>query len=228
MTAAQHATTGAGPRLVVSGRHVVPSGRAVAGALLVALAMVGAYVLATGERHHRPPDVVVAARAIAAGTRLRASDLAVVPAELGGALLAATFHDPAAVAGRVVATRLSPGDLVQASALEPAAGTVAVHEVALSLAPERTLASDLVTGDIVSVLATQDGCTSVVAATAVVQAISKASQTVTSGNQLVRLSLATDSEVIAVVHAQRTGEITLTRGSSLLHGTSTCTKEPAP
>jgi Flp pilus assembly protein CpaB len=228
VTAAQHAATGAGPRLVVSGRRVVPSGRAVAGALLVALAMVGAYVLATGERHHRPPDVVVAARALAAGTRLRTSDLTVVPAELGGALLAATFRDPTAIAGRVVATRLSPGELVQASALEPAAGTVPVHEVALSLAPERTLASDLVTGDVVSVLATQDGCTSVVAATAVVQGISKASQTVTSGNQLVRLSLATDNEVIAVVHAQRTGEITLTRGSSLLDGTSTCTNEPAP
>jgi SAF domain-containing protein len=228
VTAAQHVATGAGPRLVVSGRHVVPSGRAVAGALLVALAMVGAYVMATGERHHRPPDVVVAARALAAGTRLRASDLTVVPAELGSALLAATFRDPTAIAGRIVATRLSPGDLVQASALEPAAGTVPVHEVALSLPPERTLASDLVTGDVVSVLATQDGCTSVVAATAVVQAISKASQTVTSGNQLVRLSLATDNEVIAVVHAQRTGEVTLTRGSSLLHGTSTCTNEPAP
>jgi hypothetical protein len=117
---------------------------------------------------------------------------------------------------------------VQASALEPAAGTVPVHEVALSLPPERALASDLVTGDVVSVLATQDGCTSVVAATAVVQGISKASQVVTSGNQLVRLSLATDNEVIAVVQAQRTGEVTLTRGSSPVHGASTCANEPAP
>ena len=226
--AAQHVAPNAGPRSVVSGRRVVPSARAVAGALLVALAMVGAYVLATGERRHRPPDVVVAARALAAGTRLRTSDLAVVPAELGAALVASSFRDPTALAGRIVATRLSPGDLVQASALEPAGGAVPVHEVALSLPPERTLASDLVTGDVVSVLATQDGCTSVVAPTAVVQAISKASQVVTSGNQLVRLSLATDNEVIAVVHAQRTGEVTLTRGSSPVHGASRCATEPVP
>ena len=228
MTAAQHAATGAGPRMVVAGHRVVPSGRAVAGALLVAVAMVGAYVLATGERHQRPPNVVVAAHALAAGARLRVSDLTVVPAELGAGLSAATFRDPAAIAGRIVTTRLSPGDLVQASALQPAAGTVPVHEVALSLPPERTLASDLVTGDVVSVLATQDGCTSVVAATAVVQGISKASQVVASGNQLVRLSLATDNEVIAVVHAQRTGEVTLTRGSSPVQGASTCATEPAP
>src|ERR1700687_3410297 len=75
--AAQHVAPNAGPRSVVSRRRVVPSARAAARALLVALAMRGAYVLATGERRPRLPDVVVAARALAAGTRLRTSDLAV-------------------------------------------------------------------------------------------------------------------------------------------------------
>lgn len=88
-------------------------GRAAAGALLFAVAVVGAFQVAGGDR--RP--VLVVAHAVAAGERIKASDLGEAKLSADPALRPVPAARKGEVAGRVAAVGLLPGTLLTSAAL---------------------------------------------------------------------------------------------------------------
>ena len=103
-----------GSRTIVR-RRALPSGRAVTGGFLMALAALGVFVAARGAGQPATQNYVVVAHDVAAGTTLAEADLAIAcsptPARPGGACL----HQPASVVGQSPSPIWLAGDLVQAS-----------------------------------------------------------------------------------------------------------------
>lgn len=201
---------------VVRRRVGLPSGRAVAGGLLVAVAALG--IVAAYADANRPPTAtwVVAARDLSPGTRLVAADLAVVRAELPAGLARNAFTDPRALAGAVVASRLAKGSLVEATDLAPR-GDDGPQQVSFAIEAARAVGGALRPGDRVDVVATWAGdggaaYTEVVASGVVVTDAGGAGSTPVGGRTLVvTLAPASQRDLLAIVHAVRAGNATLVR-----------------
>jgi len=204
------------------GRAPAISARAALGALLIVLAALGTYLAAHGGRTATPPPFVVAAHDLGPGESITATDVATVHVALPSDLAAGAFGDAGAVVGRVTTGPIRAGELVQQGATVPRSQAPVAHEVALSLTLDRTVGADLAPGQHVSVVGTVDGCTSVVSPEATVRQVSRPSGSVGPATQLVRLSVPTGAEAVAVVHAARTGEVTLERGTDALSPASVC------
>lgn len=194
----------------------LPSGRAVAGGLLVTVAALG--IVAAYADARRPPSAtwVVAARDLAAGTRLTPADLAVVRAELPPALARNAFADPRGLVGAIVAGRLAKGSLVEATDLLPN-GDDGPQQVSFAIEAARAVGGTLRPDDRVDVVATwaTDGSspyTEVVAAAVVVTAVGgSASSPVGGRTVVVTLAPASQHDLLAIVHAVRAGNATLVR-----------------
>ena len=98
-------------------RRNLPSGRAVVGGFLIALAALGTFVAARGTGGGPSHHYVVVAHDVIAGTTLRASDLRTEAVDLPNEMAGRAFTDPAAVVGTVTTTALANGELVQASSV---------------------------------------------------------------------------------------------------------------
>jgi hypothetical protein len=137
--AAAGSATAQSPRLLAR-RRSLPSGRAVVGGFLVALAALGAFVAARGTGNGPSHHYVVAAHDIVAGTKLTARDLRTSAVDLPDDMAARAFTDTAAVVGRVATTSLASGELVQASSV--VGGDAADPRFQLSVPVERSRALD--------------------------------------------------------------------------------------
>jgi hypothetical protein len=193
----------------------------VVGGLLVAVAAVGAFVLATPK----PPAVVayvVAAHAVEPGTRLSTSDLTTVPIDLPPGQAALAFTELSSLVGATSLGPLAGGQLVQSPAL--ARRPLSPFEVSLSVDSDRALDGRLVEGEHVAVLATYgsgpDAVTVTVASTALVERLSKPTGLAIGTKDVVTLGLEAEADVDAVVHAARAGELTLVRTESATPGLS--------
>jgi Flp pilus assembly protein CpaB len=207
------------PRLLARRRNL-PSGRAVVGGFLVALAALGAFVAARGTGGGPSHHYVVVAHDVIAGTTLRASDLRTEAVDLPTELAARAFTDPAAVVGRVTTTGLANGELVQASSV--VGGGAADPRFQLSVPVERARALDglLVAGERVDLLVTygtgNDAVTLVVVRGADVLRVDQGQRGALTANNdtIVLLAVARPDDALAVTHAAQVGKITLVRATA--------------
>lgn len=216
-TAARHAA----PDTALRGRPLrrrvgLPSGRAVAGGLLVAVATLG--IVAAYADATRPPSTtwVVAARELTPGTRLAPGDLTVVRAKLPPGVARTAFSDPGRLVGSVLAARVPKGGLVEVADLAPD-DTGGPQQVSFALEAARALGGYLRPGDRVDVVATwaaEGGAsyTEVVASGVTVLDAAGAGASPVGGRTLVvTLAPASQRDLLAIVHAVRNGNATLVR-----------------
>jgi flagella basal body P-ring formation protein FlgA len=88
--------------LRVSRASSLPTGRAVAGGFLVAVAAVLVLTAWLATRPSAGQPWVVTTRALATGSRLQASDLTTLRMRLAAPTDGRAFHDPTALVGRVL------------------------------------------------------------------------------------------------------------------------------
>jgi Flp pilus assembly protein CpaB len=210
------------PTRVIGARRALPSGRAVTGGFLVAVAATGSFVSYRGAASGPSHRYVVAAHDVAAGATLGAGDLEVVLVDLPDAQAGHAFADTAAVSGRVALSALHEGELVQSSAVADRDKSDPRFEVSLPIERARALGGSIEPGERVDVVATvgdgRDARTEVVALRAqVVRVIdAKRSSVGTSGDVVVALALPTEDEVLAVTHASRAGSVTIVRATGVV------------
>jgi SAF domain len=206
---------------VVGRRSRRLTGRAAVGGLLVALAGLGAFVIAmpdSGPAHR----YVIAAHAIEPGTRIGEGDLELVAADLPEALSGAAFTAPDQLNDRVALAPIAAGELVQSGAV--GARALAPFEVAVSVEGDRSLDGQLRPGERVAVLATYgsgpDAATFTVVGEALVERITRPSGLAVGTTDVVTVGLATETEAQAVVHAARAAELTFVRTEAAVAGSA--------
>lgn len=185
------------------------------GGVLMALAAVGVYV-AYAQASERPTDpVVVAVRPLRVGEVVEIADLRTIEAALPDSAAKVTFGEIAAVAGRVVLGPIGAGELVQTGSVTDDASAAAIHEVAISLPRHQIAVGRLKQGERVDVFVTYDDRTmSVVRGVEVVQIGADESGSLTSDRELTLVVAVPSGEVVAaVVHAVRTGDVTVVRST---------------
>jgi hypothetical protein len=206
----------------ISRRRTLPGGRAVLGALLVALAVVGVvatHLSATATPRDR---YLVAAAAVPAGTFL--GDAAMVrttfrqvavdlPAEL--AARAVHVDDAETLVGRRVLAALEPGDLLLASGLAAAGEEPGTSTFTFAVPADAAVGGALTVGDRVDVLATA-GTGNDATTAYVIRAAPLSSATATGGGlggDVLRLTveLARQADVQALAHALATAEVVVVR-----------------
>jgi SAF domain len=208
-------TTAAGerpPRRVVARAPGMPTGRALVGGALVALAGVATFV--TWQQSAGTPDhsYAVASRALHPGDAVTADAVRFVAIDLPPGVAGVAFPDPASLEGRVTVAPVAAGELLQEGSLSDQVGGPPAAEVSLAL--DRALAVDgrLHAGDLVDVYGTGDEGTSVVAADLRVVAVTAAGGSFSDGDQLtVTLAVPDGARQQAVIQAARGGTGTLVR-----------------
>jgi hypothetical protein len=187
----------------------------VIGGLLMALAAIGVY-LAYDRASARPTEpVVVAARDLRVGQVLDVDDLRTIDADLPDPVAGRAFGSREVLAGRVVLGPIAHGEIVQVSAVTNDSAAPEVHEVAISLPRSQIAVGRLKQGEKVDVFATYDDRTvSVVRGAQVVQIGADEGETLTSAREVTLVvAVPTGDAIVAVVHALRTGDVTVVRST---------------
>jgi len=202
------------PARRVERRVGLPSGRAVVGGLLMALAAVGTFLAYADATADDSIDVLVARRDLTPGEVVRAGDVRLVPVELSGGVRGLFGAIDAAV-GRQVTSPVAEGEFLLASATRPPVEGDEVLELSVSVPASRAVGR-LQPGDRVDVFSTWSGeVTELVAVDARVLEVEGASSSGLGGSDsvVVRLALADFGQVEALVHAQAAGDITMVRAA---------------
>jgi Flp pilus assembly protein CpaB len=208
-------TAGNAARRRTTPRPVLPSGRAVVGGLLLAVAAVVTFT--TWQRATGPPDTsyVVAGRALSPGERLTTDDVRLVPAELasGGADGAFTTLD--AVVGRMTLGPVGEHELIQQSQLSDVASAQPLVEVSFALARDRAVDGRLRSGDRVDVFVTYGDHTAEVVHGAQVIGVGGSESAALGGDMPLTVTIALDDgrRRAELVHGVRAGEVTLVRST---------------
>jgi Flp pilus assembly protein CpaB len=173
-------------------------------------------VFATVSASDQDPatEYVVAADDLPAGRVLGATDLDTVAIDLPAAQAGAAFRDPSSLVGTITLAPVAEGELLQASAIG-APTDDGVPTVAMSLPAAAALGGDLRPGDRVDAYVTfgseLDATTQLVAASAVVVAVSSPRDDVVAeaGQVQVRLAVEDPTHRIALINAVNAGTVTL-------------------
>ena len=200
-----------GPRPLRRRRNL-PGSRAVVGGLLVAAAAVGLFAAYTGAEAGPDRSFAVARHALAAGTRLQASDLELEPMDLPPALQGRAFARASDLVGTTLLAPLERGELLQASsvAATPPGGAARV----VSFPVDRGRLGRLKQGERVDVVATYgsapDGYTALVLRNALVTAIDRGGSSLGDNGATV-LSVAVDDpdDELAMAHALQLAKLTV-------------------
>lgn len=205
---------GAPPPRVIERRKALPGSRAVVGALLMALSAIGVYVAAS-EAGSSPADpVVIAAREVSPGEQIEARDLRTARADLPADVRDGTFSEPGELVGRVALAGLGVDEIIQAGAVTDDRADESAYEVALTLPRPQVAVGRLKQGERVDVFVTRDDRTASVARAAVVVQIDEGPGTLTSSREITLVVAVEDSTTVAaVVHALRTGDVTVVRST---------------
>ena len=204
-------------------RDRLPGSRAVVGGLLVAAALVGLYVVASG-RGSTADGYVVARRALPAGSELKASDLREARLDLPGAQRARAFTTPDALLGAVTVAPLASGELVQASAVVGAGTSRSSHEVSFSV-ERASLGPTLAAGDLVDVISTYgtggDAYTTTVLRGARVLALDRGRSGLSEGPSTMTVGVDSETDALALAHAGALGKISVVRAGTAASGDRT-------
>lgn len=205
---------GASPGRRVQRRVGLPSGRAVVGGLLMAVAAVGTFLAYAGATADDTIDVLIATRDLRAGQTITSGDVELVPVDLPGEVRGLFGAIDAAV-GRQVVAPVDAGEFLQASAtVTPTEGDETL-EIAVAIPGSRAVGR-LRAGERVDVFSTWGGSvTELIAVDARVLEISGGAGSSLSAGELVtvRLALADFDQIEAIVHAQAAGDITMIRAA---------------
>ncbi len=185
------------------------------GGVLMAVAAVGVFV-AYDQASQRPTDaVMVAARTIRVGDVLEADDLRAVEVDLPDAADGSTFTHAEALIGRVALGPIGDGEIVQAGSVTDQAEVGSLHEVAVTLPRQQIAVGRLKPGERVDVFVTYDERTATVVRGAEVVEIEIDGEGTLTANREIALVVAVPSgeAVAAVVHALRTGDVTVVRST---------------
>ncbi|MPY94373.1 MAG: hypothetical protein GEV08_15325 [Acidimicrobiia bacterium] len=207
-------STAPAPPRVIAHRRGLPSGRAVAGGLLIALAALGAYVAATGGDGGPSTTYVVASHDLAPGQELSAQDVELVAIDLPPAQARGTYRSVAALESAVARGPIPGGALVTVADVAPSAHGGAYRELSVSLPRARALDGALVAGDRVDLVATADGASTAVVQDALVLAVSGDGGGALGGGDVV-VTLALDDPAVALhtAHAAAATDVTLLRST---------------
>ncbi|MEM7285092.1 MAG: SAF domain-containing protein [Actinomycetota bacterium] len=211
------------PERTIGRRAALPSGRAVVGALLVTIAVVGLFAAYRQSQRETGVPHVVVARTVAAGDVIGRGDLAVRMLDLGE-IADRTFTDPTQAIGSVAVQTLLPGQLLQeANVLEPGVGTtgadVGTFEISFAIDRSRALGGALVPGEVVDIVATVDdggpSCATVVVPKARIVSVGSGDQEVLSSRNDFAVTLAVDSDqsVLGLIYAVDEADITVVRST---------------
>ena len=103
----------------LGGRSALPRGRAVLGALLVAVSAVGLLVAHQAATRTDEQLWLVATHDVAFGARITSDDLTLAPMHLYSTTASRAFRDGHGVVGRIARSPIAAGDLVQRGAVQP-------------------------------------------------------------------------------------------------------------
>jgi Flp pilus assembly protein CpaB len=211
------------PVRVIKRRVSLPTGRAVVGALLVTLAVVGLFTTYRRAQADNTTAYVVVAQPIQAGAVINADDVTTRLLELAPDIGRRTHTNPSSVIGSTAIQSLTPGQLVQeatilqpGSAASPQSRTV---EVSFAIDRSRALNGQLLPGEVVDIVATIDrdgeACSGVVAPLARVVSVRGGSDEVisTSNSITVTVALEADQSVLGVIYSADEAEVTLIRST---------------
>lgn len=208
------------PGPVIASRRGLPSGRAAAGALLVTVAAVGTFVMATGPDEGPRSSYLVAVASVEAGAPVGGGDFALRPLGLSADVAARALIDASGLEGAIAVRDLAPGDLLTAADLIEApvvdgkpAG--AVHEIAFPVPVER-ISARTVNGDRVTVLTTASAggadLTEVAVEDGVVLSWAADADAIGgSGIGVLTLAVNDAATAIGLAHMVRTGDVTVVR-----------------
>jgi pilus assembly protein CpaB len=198
----------------VERRVGLPSGRAVVGGLLMALAAVGTFLAYADATADGTIDVLVAARDLAPGQTIRAGDVELVAVELPGQVRG-LFGDLDAAVGRQLIAPVRAGEFLLGSATVVPLEGAETMEIAISVPGSRAVGR-LQPGERVDVFSTWGSdVTQLIAVDARVLEVRGSSSEGLGGTDttVVRLAVADFGQVEALVHAQAAGDITMVRAT---------------
>jgi SAF domain len=196
------------------GRSTLPSGRAVVGGLLIALAVFGTFVAYRGVTNANTQHYVVARQRIEAGAVIVPDDLAVVVGNLPTAVAKQTFADLANVTNQRAKGPIEAGDIIHPDALTLSKDSRDVWEIAVPVTPGGDLAGGLQVGETVEVVLTSKNPpneSTVIVPDAVVAATTRADSVLGGGGTLVTLDVHSEAEAVAVAGAGAKGTVGLAR-----------------
>jgi Flp pilus assembly protein CpaB len=199
-------------------RRALPSGRAVGGGFVIAVAVVVTFAGWIDTHGGAATRWVVAAAALPAGTRLTAADLTTTKLRLGtGPAATAAFDAVGSLLGRDLAVAVSPGELILRSEVPVGPPAVLLRPVPVTVSPTDLV--DLAVGDLVDVLETPSAGTTATTVAVVVRGARVLSTTQPSGGllgsggtEVVTLGVATLAEVTATVIAEHAGTLDVVVG----------------
>lgn len=211
---------GPGEPKLGTGRAIVrrpglPGGRAALGGLLITVAALSVFL--AYQRAERGPTtrVVVARQEIRVGAVIEPDDVQVALAELPASVGATAFRSPSAVVGHVALGPIAAGEIVQAAAITADRSPSDAHEIAITLPRAQIAVGRLRAGDRVDIFVTYDERTSSVVRNATVVLIgTDRDRSLTSDRDLsIVVAVPSGDAVAALVHALRTGEVTVVRST---------------
>lgn len=196
----------------------LPTGRAIAGGLLVAIAALGIFAAHRAATARELRSWVVVDRAVPAGTVIEASDLVLAPMELHAITTRRAVADPDRVIGRVALVQLERGDLVTDGLTAESGHGGPGRRLGLSLGSAAALGGDLSPGDRVDVVALPDGDqpSAVVVRGALVSDLEAAEDGIGSGADLrVNLVVADEESARRVLDAHSRGGVSLIAATAI-------------
>jgi hypothetical protein len=211
---ARNGSEAAAERLVAR-RTGLPGSRAVVGALLMAVAALGVYLAHLEATREPTTGYVIATRDLHAGALLGPGDLALEVLDLPAATAARAFRNVEDLAGHVALAPVSAGEVLWASAVTGTERVEPSHEVALVLPRAHVAVARLQRGDRVDVFATAGPRTaSIVRGALVVSATGGQGGAIAQEREVeVVVAVPTGEAVAALVHALRTGDVTIVRST---------------
>jgi Flp pilus assembly protein CpaB len=199
-------------------RRALPSGRAVGGGFVIAVAVVATFAGWIDTHGGTGTRWVVAAAALPAGTRLTTADLTTTTLRLGqGPVATDAFAAAGALLGRELAVAVTPGELILRSEVPIGAAAPLLRPVPVTVSPTDLV--DLAVGDLVDVLESPSSEATATTVTVVVRGARVLSTTQPSGGlldsggtEVVTLGVATLAEVTATVIAEHAGTLDVVVG----------------
>ena len=205
----------------VTPRKPLFGGRAVLGGLLIALAVIGSYLLATGSSAGGRQPFVVMVRDVSPGSRIQAADITTIQMSLTDAVARQSFDSTGRVVGAITLSPLRAGQLVQAASLSFKQSDQYQPEVSFSIPSSRAVGGELRPGETVDVLTTDKGSPDPPARTAVTGAVvvriapASGNSIGRSGELTVTLALQDKLQASTLIAAVDSGPVTLIRTTGL-------------
>lgn len=198
-------------------RRGLPSGRAVVGGFLVALAAVGVFAAYTSATAEPVTQYVVAARDVPPGEQLTVGDVDLVAIDLPDEQRQRAYDEVAPLVGATVVEPLVSGELIQEGGLIATGAEPGSRTVSFAIDAPRAVNATLKAGERVDVLATfgsgDRACTHLLGSDVAIVAVSESTGSLVSqgGGLTVTIQVPTVESSVAVAHAATAGTITLVR-----------------